>query len=114
MEKGMKESNIEGVAIHDVPESCADVRKGGGEAVTGVHAGRVSSREIRSSGAPTLLSEAEGNTHAVVNARRWAALRGRRPLARVESPCARTGRSPSRPPQMVWRAASARAKAVHR
>src|SRR5260370_35224578 len=106
MEKGMKESNIEGVAIHDVPESCADVRKGGGEALTGVHAGRVLSREIRSSGAPTLLSEAEGNTLAVANARRRAALRGRRPLARVESLWARTGRSPTRPPQMVRRGPS--------
>src|SRR6266436_2759135 len=114
MEKGMKESNIEGVAIHDVPESCAVARKGGGEALTGVHAGRVLSREIRSSGTPTLLSEAEGNTHAVVNARRRAALRGRRPLARVESLCARTGRSPSRPPQMVRRAASERPEAIRR
>ena len=36
---------VEGLASHDGPESCADVRKGGGEALTGVHAGRVSSRE---------------------------------------------------------------------
>ena len=35
----MKESNIEGVANHDVPESCVDVRKDGGEALTGVRAG---------------------------------------------------------------------------
>lgn len=36
---------VEDLANHDDPESCADVRKGGGEALTGVHAGRVSSRE---------------------------------------------------------------------
>jgi hypothetical protein len=36
----MKESNIEGVANHDGPESCVDVREGGGEALTGVRAGR--------------------------------------------------------------------------
>jgi len=35
----MKESNIEEIANHDGPESCADSRKGGGEALTGVRAG---------------------------------------------------------------------------
>ena len=41
----MKESYVEGLATHDGPESCADVREGEGEALTGVRAGRVSSRE---------------------------------------------------------------------
>ena len=36
----MRELYIEGVAIHDGPESCAVVREGGGEALTGVRAGR--------------------------------------------------------------------------
>ena len=36
----MKESHIEGVAIHDGPESCVGARKGDGEALTGVRAGR--------------------------------------------------------------------------
>ena len=36
---------VEGIAGHGGPESCADAREGGGEALTGVHAGRVSSRE---------------------------------------------------------------------
>ena len=62
----MKESNIEGVAIHDGPESCAVARKDDGEALTGVHTGGVLSREIRHFRAPTLLTEAEGNTPAVV------------------------------------------------
>jgi len=35
----MKESDIEGVAIHGGPESCVGVRKGGGEALTGARAG---------------------------------------------------------------------------
>jgi hypothetical protein len=35
----MKESNIEGLASHDGPESCAGVHKGVGEALTGVRAG---------------------------------------------------------------------------
>ena len=35
----MRELYIEGVAIHDDPESCVGVREGGGEALTGVRAG---------------------------------------------------------------------------
>ena len=41
----MKESYVEGLATHDGPESCANAREGGGEALTGVRAGRVLSRE---------------------------------------------------------------------
>ena len=41
----MEESHVEGLAAHDGPESCVDVRKGTGEALTGVRAGRVFSRE---------------------------------------------------------------------
>jgi RNA-directed DNA polymerase len=110
----MKESNVEGIANHDVPESCVAVREDGGEALTGVRAGRVLSREIRSTRTPTPLSEAEGHTHVVAIARRRAVLRGRRPLARAESPCARTGRSPSRPRRMAPWAASERPEAVRR
>ena len=42
----MKESYDEGLASHIGPESCATAREGGGEALTGVRAGRVWSREI--------------------------------------------------------------------
>jgi len=42
----MKDSYSEGLASHTGPESCAGVRKDAGEALTGVRAGRVSSREI--------------------------------------------------------------------
>ena len=42
----MKESYGEGVANHIGPESCAFVREDRGEALTGVRAGRVWSREI--------------------------------------------------------------------
>ena len=41
----MRESYVEGVAGHNGPESCGDVRKGVVEALTGVRAGRVFSRE---------------------------------------------------------------------
>jgi len=43
----MKESYGEGVAIHTGPESCGTVSNGMAEALTGVRAGRVLSREIR-------------------------------------------------------------------
>src|SRR6266403_5878636 len=42
----MRVSYSEGVAIHTGPESCTFVRKGGGEALTGVCTGQVWSREI--------------------------------------------------------------------
>lgn len=42
----MKESYSEGLANHAGPESCVGARKGAGEALTGVRAGRVLSREI--------------------------------------------------------------------
>ena len=50
----MKESYVEELATHGGPESCADAREGVGEALTGVRAGRVLSREREtSSGVPT-------------------------------------------------------------
>src|SRR2546425_10777399 len=42
----MKEPYGEGLASYTDSESCAGVREGGGEALTGVRAGRVLSREI--------------------------------------------------------------------
>ena len=42
----MKESHAEGPASHGGPESCDGLRKGTGEALTGVHTGGVLSREI--------------------------------------------------------------------
>lgn len=41
----MKESYGKGLATHTDPESCGAARKGGAEALTGVRAGRVLSRE---------------------------------------------------------------------
>ena len=58
----MRTLYVEGVAIHDGPESCVGVRKGVGEALTGVRAGPVLSREIMEFGVPTLSNEAEGHT----------------------------------------------------
>jgi hypothetical protein len=110
----MKEPYIEGVATHDGPESCAGAREGVGEALTGVRMGRVIEPRNQHSGVPTLLSEAEGKTNDAENARHRATLRGRRPLARAESSCARTGRSASRSRRMAPWAASGRPEAVRR
>ncbi len=41
----MRESYVKGLAAHSGPESCGGVRKGVVEALTGVRAGRVFSRE---------------------------------------------------------------------
>ena len=42
----MKESYVKGLANHNGPESCVEWRDSLGEALTGVRAGRVLSREI--------------------------------------------------------------------
>ena len=42
----MEESYVEGLASYGGPESCVHIREGVGEALTGVRAGRVSSRVI--------------------------------------------------------------------
>ncbi len=75
---------VEDLANRNGPESCADVRKGGGEALTGVHAGRVSSREKLKFRGPTLWRQAEGNMGRCVMASTGLTLRGLRPLARGE------------------------------
>src|ERR1700756_3407966 len=93
----MKELYIEDLASHDGPESCAVVREGAGEALTGVRAGSVLSRVIKGSGVPTSLSEAEGKIVGRVIASGRRTPRGRRPGACTESPGARTGRSRGRP-----------------
>src|SRR5215217_5082088 len=110
----MKEPYAEGLANHSGPESCVGLHEGAGEALTRVRTGRVLSREINEFEVPTLFTEAAGNTSAAALARRRATLRGRRPLTRAESFCARTGRSAGRPRQMEPWAASGRPEAVRR
>jgi len=56
----MKVQHRKGIANHPGPESCGGAREGAIEALTGEGAGQPLSREIRATGAPTLLSEAEG------------------------------------------------------
>ena len=53
----MKALYIEGVATHDDPESCADARKGIGEALTGAYAGRaIEPRKQEDPGADAVTS----------------------------------------------------------
>ena len=77
----MKESHVEGLATHDGPESCADARKGVGEALTGVRAGRVLSRESESLRGADAVRRS-GRPHSV---RRYGETY--RDPARSETPC---------------------------
>ncbi len=77
----MQESYGEGLATHTGPESCGATRKGGVEALTGVRAGRVFSRERES------LRDADavrrsGRHHPAHRHREM-----RRSPARSETPC---------------------------
>jgi hypothetical protein len=76
----MKESYGEGVANHTGPASCVGYPRGSGEALAGVRAGRVLSREILSQlqGAHA-LDVVEGNIVRGASARYARTLRGRRP-----------------------------------
>ena len=51
----MEELYAEGLATHGGPESCVDVPRGRGEALTGVRAGRAIEPRNREFGVPTLF-----------------------------------------------------------
>lgn len=102
----MKESYDEGVATHVGPESCDVARKGCVEALTGVRAGRVLSRESISSAVPTHSGMSEGHTARLDIARDERTARGHRPRARTETLCAGTGRSCVHPRRMAPRVVS--------
>ena len=103
----MKESCVEGVASHNGPESCEGVRKGVGEALTGVRAGRVSSRESHlPSGCRRRKEMRKATSGASFLARRAGTPRGQRPRACAETPRTGTGRSRVRPTPTRGQAAS--------
>jgi hypothetical protein len=90
----MKESHSEGVATHAGPESCGGGSNVTAEALTGVRAGQVLSREILFNfGVPTLWDSTEGNIGYIGIARYIRTLRGRRPCACTETLYTGTGRS---------------------
>jgi hypothetical protein len=81
MELGMREPYVEGVAMHDDPESCVGVPRGRSEALTGgVQAGLLS-REIRRFGVPTSCLWAEGHIASSAIAGCQRTPRGRRTCA---------------------------------
>jgi hypothetical protein len=69
----------EGVANRIDPESCADVREGIGEALTGERVGQPSSRESGFIPDADAVPLAEGNTNRRAIASAWTIRRGRRP-----------------------------------
>lgn len=97
MEKERRELYIEGVAIHGGPESCAGVREGVGEALTGARVGGAIEPRNQQFRVPTPYNRAEGNTAGRAIASDRGTLRGLRTQACAESPCARTGRPDGRP-----------------
>ncbi len=102
----MKESYVKELGAHSGPESCVVARKGRGEALTGVRAGRVLSRErnfLRGADA-VRRSGRQHSAHRYREMRRGP--RGQRPRACTETPRARTGRSRVRPTQVTGQAAS--------
>jgi hypothetical protein len=88
----MQESHRKGVASHPDPESCMASREAAIEALTGAHAGRVSSCEIIATGVPTSFSKAEGHTDGGAIASLRLTPRSLRPRACMDTPRARTGR----------------------
>ena len=54
MEEEMEELYVEGLATRGGPESCVVAREGGGEALTGVRAGRAIEPRNEHFGVPTL------------------------------------------------------------
>jgi hypothetical protein len=79
----MKESYGEGLATHAGPESCGATREDGDEALTGVHAGRVFSRESKSLRGADAVRRG-GRPHLVHRQREMDA-----DPARSETPCTR-------------------------
>src|SRR5215469_10266045 len=91
MELRMKEPYEKGVAIRSAPSFALDavrspVKRKQGKRWAGYRASKICNQ-----GADAVPT-AEGHTPGSVNASCWTALRSRRPHARLETPCTRTGR----------------------
>jgi RNA-directed DNA polymerase len=89
----MRTPDIEGVAIHGGPESYVGDPRGRSEALTGVRAGRLLSREITVSGCRRRLTRRKATSPAALARAARRTPRGLRTRACTESSCARTGRS---------------------
>jgi hypothetical protein len=99
----MQESYDEGLASHIGPESCAQICKDLGEALTGVRAGWVWSCENRTSltgvqGADDVPAERKAKVDASLARDAATPCAVRDPIARTETPRTGIGRSPGRLP----------------
>ena len=74
----MRVRYVEGLAIHSGPESCAGIREGVSEALTGVRIGQPLSRESSFLGAD-IVTKMESNTNGHVKASARTTRRGQRP-----------------------------------
>jgi RNA-directed DNA polymerase len=81
----MREPDAEGIATHSGPESCGHGRKDMPEALTGVRAGRVLSRERNKALGADAVQIAEGNTNHSAIGEEWWTRRGRQTLSMLGS-----------------------------
>jgi hypothetical protein len=101
----MREPHVEGVAIHDGPESGVVIREDGDEAKDrGTCGPGIEPRNHVLQCADAVIRSGR-RCASDRHARDDVALRGRRPRARTEPLCAGTGRSSERPPGWPWWAA---------
>src|ERR1700722_8135038 len=91
MELRMKEPHEKGVAIRSAPRFALDTEKGSVKRKKGQRWAGHRASKICNKGADAVTT-AEGNMTSSVTASCWSALRSRRPHARLEIPCTRTGR----------------------
>ena len=99
----MKVLNSKDIASHAGPESCVTYREVRDEALTGEPAGQPLSREsLKLVQGADAVSVAEGNTDRNGSASAWLTLRGLRTWHVGYALCTGTGRSPTRPLQMLW------------
>src|SRR5262245_48291885 len=91
MEVRMQEPREKGVAIRSAPSFALDVAKCPAKRKQGKRWAGYRASRICNQGADA-VQVAEGNTTSGVSASCWSVLRSRRPHARLEIPCTRTGR----------------------
>ena len=89
----MKEPDMEGVANHHGPVSCAGGGNIAGEASIGVRIGQLWNSEITNLGTPTGLPEREGHAARRDRRERRSGPTESKTLACAETLCSRTGRS---------------------
>jgi hypothetical protein len=90
---------MKGIANHIGPESCVSHREVWREALTGVSAGQVLSRERKTVRDADTFCDVEGSTAGRVIASARLVPRGLRPWHVGETSCPGTGRSHARPPR---------------